>query len=326
VGEPARRPSIIIIIGEPFLPTRVLTWGGLAQRWVQQAGRARILPLGVFVRALRGICYSSARAPDVPSRQLLAASRPAGAGSHLGPRGGLGAGCGGGAERAQAALDTAITAETAWHRRARRQRQQARAIIAVDRARRTIALHHGGGGSSNVSDLMASPLPPWTCGICGIADNWGNKPRCRNCNAYPPESHRLLVKGAGKGGKGGGGGGGGKASKGKGKGNVVGNYTYGNLGTFASRQMQLAKSAERARQAQAAYGSSAKQLLDARKRADELLELNKRLQRDLAEAKNNKALAKDDMDEDYGEGPEEPTEEERKTRMDKIRSGLPFLE
>ncbi len=40
----------------------------------------------------------------------------------------------------------ATTGEQAWHRRARRQRQADRAIIAVAAARRRIARHHGGGG------------------------------------------------------------------------------------------------------------------------------------------------------------------------------------
>ena len=36
--------------------------------------------------------------------------------------------------------------EPAWHRRERRERQSARGLIAVDRARALLAQHHGGGG------------------------------------------------------------------------------------------------------------------------------------------------------------------------------------
>ncbi len=45
-----------------------------------------------------------------------------------------------------APVGVATAGEQAWHRRARRQRQADRAIIAVAAARRRIACHHGGGG------------------------------------------------------------------------------------------------------------------------------------------------------------------------------------
>ncbi len=47
--------------------------------------------------------------------------------------------------------------EQAWHRRARRQRQSARALLALDAARRRIAAHHGGGGGGARS---SSAMPP----------------------------------------------------------------------------------------------------------------------------------------------------------------------
>ncbi len=49
-----------------------------------------------------------------------------------------------------------ITAEPSWHRRARRARQSARAVIAVTQARELLARHHGGGGpaTADSSGLM----------------------------------------------------------------------------------------------------------------------------------------------------------------------------
>ncbi len=230
----------------------------------------------------------------------------------------------------------AATSEASWHRRARRQRQQARAVLAVERARRTLASHHGGGGRQGdgaaAMPAVSSMLPSWTCGVCGIADNWGTKPRCRNCGAYPPESHRNLVKGGKQGGSGSAGG---KSSnsKGKGKGllsaptgkgNFASDSNQGNLGTFAFRQLQQARKGTKAQQAQSAYQSSFKELQDARRRNEHLQEQCNKLQREL-ESKSVNAHGGQD-DDDMDEGPAEPTEEERKGRMEKLRNSLPYLE
>ncbi len=50
-------------------------------------------------------------------------------------------------------LRATTTGEPSWHRRLRRQRQAARALVAVDTARARLARHHGGGG---YNDLMGA--------------------------------------------------------------------------------------------------------------------------------------------------------------------------
>ncbi len=226
------------------------------------------------------------------------------------------------------------TSESSWHRRARRERQQARALLAVDRARRTLASHHGGGGCNGVT-LPAMPvdqpaLPPWTCAVCGVHDNWGHRTRCRNCNAYPPPSHRALDKGGQAGGKPnsykGKGKGSGNRGTPQGKGSAAGGATLDGLGSFAHRQLQLARRANSAQQAQTAFKSSLKELQDARRRNDGLQEQNRRLQRELDEAKASVANHHGDTDEGMEDGPEELGDEDRKGRMDKLRNSLPYLE
>ncbi len=173
-------------------------------------------------------------------------------------------------------------------------------------------------------------LPSWTCGICGIHDNWGYKTRCRNCNAYPPPSHRALVKGGQTSGK---------MSKGKGKGidirnglhgkgSLSNNSTSDNLGTYAFRQLQMARGASNAQHGQTAYRANFKELQDARRRNDGLHEQNKRLQKELDEVKSSVAKTHGDADADetMEEGPEELGDEERKGRIDKLRNSLPYLE
>ncbi len=223
-------------------------------------------------------------------------------------------------------FSSGTTSEAAWHRRARRQRQQARALLAVERARRLLAAHHGGGvvDTRCTSDDMPQygSLPPWTCGVCGMVGNWASRPRCRNCSAYPPEAHRNLVKGLPKN-KGGGKGGSG-AHKGKGKGPPAdGNAT---LGSFALKQIQRAQAADRTQHFQATYKSSFRQLQDAQRRAENLQETNKRLQKELADAKAANPGEGDGFEDMEWEGPEELNEEDRKSRIAKIRGGLPYLE
>ncbi len=52
------------------------------------------------------------------------------------------------ARRRRQQLPARSTAEPSWHRRARRARQRARAVVAVAQARDLLARHHGGGGSA----------------------------------------------------------------------------------------------------------------------------------------------------------------------------------
>ncbi len=127
---------------------------------------------------------------------------------------------------------------------------------------------------------------------------------------------------------------GGKSSYGKGKGkgflpqpgkgNVASGSNHDNLGAFAFRQMQQARKGNKAQQAQAAFQSSFRELQDARRRNEHLQEQCNKLQREL-EAKSTSAHGGHD-DDDMDEGPAEPTEDERKGRIDKLRNSLPYLE
>ncbi len=131
------------------------------------------------------------------------------------------------AARALQLAAAAVTAEASWHRRARRLRQQARAVLAVERARRVLANHHGGGirqpfvvdggvegmpggeqggvqgllGNSNRGKSGAI-FTNWDCHVCGLANNFGHRARCRNCEAYPKPGARRPITGMGKGGGG----------------------------------------------------------------------------------------------------------------------------
>ncbi len=285
------------------------------------------------------------------SAAVAAPFRPVSAGLHLGGRPGVGvfssqfSARGAAHPRALCAClargvpaakqPSAITSEASWHRRARRLRQQSRAILAVERARRTLGRHHGGGIGQNAAPDMApkgKSLPSWDCAICGISDNWGTKARCRVCDAYPPEAHRRLVKASCKGGKGGGGGSSAKGEhKGKGPANAINanvnnnGSKYGNYGTYAFRQMQKARDDEKFNQARSAFSSSLQRYQDAQRRADNLAEQNKKLLRELSEVKTSRTQIKEEWDE-AEEGPEEMSEEDRKSRIEKVRASLPYLE
>ena len=83
-------------------------------------------------------------------------------------------------------------AEASWHRRARRNRQLARAVLAVDRARHTLAAHHGGGLQLPRAEDMGRPYV--ACLKCKEA-SWvyvGNGvTNCRRCGlAFPHSDHR----------------------------------------------------------------------------------------------------------------------------------------
>ncbi len=208
------------------------------------------------------------------------------------------------------------TTESSWHRRARRQRQLARGVLAVDKARRVLLAHHGGGGMQP----QYGSLPPWDCKVCGTENNWGFKRRCRACTAYPPQEHRHLqqeqyTKGGFSGGKGHGKSNG--KGKGKGKGPATNKSPNPELGAYAYRQIQRANAAQ-------STAKSNKDLQEAKRRAESLSEANTKLQRELAEAKAATSHGQDEEME--WEGPEELDEEGRRARMDKIRGSLPYLE
>ncbi len=92
------------------------------------------------------------------------------------------------------------TADPSWHRRARRQRQAARALLAVGRARRILEQHHSGGGARRIetggmapagSDvLLGARKPSWSCSLCQTPDNWACRIRCRRCWREAPA--RIL--------------------------------------------------------------------------------------------------------------------------------------
>ncbi len=231
------------------------------------------------------------------------------------------------------------TTEASWHRRARRQRQLARAFLALDRARRVLSAHHGGGGCSpdlDPIDCASCDIPVgmpygkgagftnWDCHICGKPDNHGSRTRCRECEAYPrPGARRPLGGGKGAGGKKGGGGGGKNGNPGQAvvhNGFNASSKNSTHIGDYAERQLQI----QRTHQAQAAFKSSEKLLQDQRRRNEALLEQNRKLMREMAEVKGKRDL--EDDDEDMEEGPEELSVEDRKAKIDKIRAGIPYLE
>ena len=83
-------------------------------------------------------------------------------------------------------------AEASWHRRARRNRQVARAVLAVDRARQTLAAHHGGGLHLPRAGDMGRPYvaclkckeASWVYVGNGVTD-------CHRCGlAFPHSAHR----------------------------------------------------------------------------------------------------------------------------------------
>ena len=102
---------------------------------------------------------------------------------------------------AAAEANTPITTgESSWHCRARRQRQSARGLIALTRARRLLERHHGGGvpssdmapgahkkvqggGQSQDGGVLRGPNQPyWICSSCCDGRNWACRIQCRTCH------------------------------------------------------------------------------------------------------------------------------------------------
>ena len=71
-----------------------------------------------------------------------------------------------------ASADRRPEGELSWHRRARRDRQSARALLAVDRARRLLQHHHGGGGMPPKTNEQRKALVqctrPGCKGVCPL--------------------------------------------------------------------------------------------------------------------------------------------------------------
>ncbi len=102
--------------------------------------------------------------------------------------------------------------EPAWHRRARRRRGEARALLRIAAARELLSGHHsrqrvpsaagaampnargkganggaGGGGNSGGKGAGGGGTgggERWSCRICGLGDNFAWRTRCRGCEGY----------------------------------------------------------------------------------------------------------------------------------------------
>jgi hypothetical protein len=83
-------------------------------------------------------------------------------------------------------LATAWGSEQAWHRRARRHRQQARVVLGVARARATVDGHHGGG-----SGMPTSSEKQFDQALNALV-------RIRDAQSQRPTQQRMHTKGGGK--------------------------------------------------------------------------------------------------------------------------------
>ncbi len=142
------------------------------------------------------------------------------------------------------------------------------------------------------------------------------------CDAYPAPGARRPRGGGGVKGSGGKGGGDARVKGHVGKGNNSNGKGGAQLGDYAYRQLQL----QRSHEAKAAHKASEKELADARKRNDLLQDNYKKLQQELEELKRARAKPPQEDDMDTTAGPSDYSEEERKSRMEKIRNSLPYLE
>ena len=92
-------------------------------------------------------------------------------------------------------LATTAAGEPAWHRRARRDRQRARGVLAVARARQLLADHHGGGGGGAMPH--GSKRLYWVC-PCG---KWtwasASTTSCFGCGQAPSSATRQWLESQG---------------------------------------------------------------------------------------------------------------------------------
>ncbi len=215
--------------------------------------------------------------------------------------------------------------EPAWHRRARRQRGEARAWLRVAAAGRVLASHHSrqhhdrfafvempngatrgkgsssgggkggkGGGGGGKGGGPSSDSPQWDCHICGLPGNFGWRLRCRGCDAIRRGKGPTTVLPA--------------AAEPK-------NAHSPSLAERQVRQMR-----EEQRKQRLADAEEKRQLREAlaRMRAE-------------VEGRNGKVADEDDADVDVDEMDVSTcvyaswTEDERKRKLDETRGGLAYL-
>ncbi len=175
------------------------------------------------------------------------------------------------------------------------------------------AVNKGTGGG-------ASKFGKWDCNVCGIADNWATRARCRICDAYGPRGPGGGGSNGGSGGHGGRGfsGNSGQGSRGAGGASNAGGgaragvSTGGGVATYAQKQLQRQNEDQRLQ----------RQREEARKREDALRLANQKLTKDLAAARagHKPKEEDDDMDDD-----EEVSEEDRQKRIDALQKAMPYF-
>ncbi len=216
--------------------------------------------------------------------------------------------------------------EPAWHRRARRQRGEARAWLRVAAAGRALASHHSrqnhghlgssampnglsrgkgsasgsgkggkGGGGGGKGGGTSADSPQWDCHICGLPGNFGWRLRCRGCDAIRRGKGPTSVLPA-------------AAEHGK----------SGSPQSLAERQVKQLR--EEQRKQRQADEEEKRQLREALARL-----------RTEAEGRKGKASVEDDGDVDGDEMDVSTsiysswTEEERRKKLDEARGGLAYL-
>ncbi len=165
------------------------------------------------------------------------------------------------------------------------------------------------------NDNSTTKYTNWSCHICGVANNWGWRSRCRNCDAYPSPAARRPLHGAGA------------PGVHRGANNNISNAVSvgggGSRGgggtTLAERQLQQQRQDQRRQQ-------QARDLADARRKTEALREENKRLQRQITAARASKSGDADAEDMDGVEGPVPLTEDQRQIQIGQVRDSLPYFE
>ncbi len=162
-----------------------------------------------------------------------------------------------------------------------------------------------GGGPSGFSN--------WDCHICGLANNWGWRARCRRCEAYPSPSARRPLGASDQRGP--------NRFTSSGFANAS-SRTGGSASRWGGSQT-LAEKQVQAQKQEAKQQQQARELAEAKKKTQELRDEIKRL-RVLADGRNSGNADPEEMD--GLEGPPALTEEQRQAQIAQVRAGLPYLE